>query len=93
MKKRDQILKKSSLGDISKQFAELQELSYKYDGLKVIGENKKEYMKSLIKDFAVSIKDDIRRTLVHFISLMKNIEYDVNSEIEVIFFELEIRQG
>lgn len=91
LKKRDQILKKNSQGDFSKQLAELKELSDKYDGLKDFGQGKKEAMKNLVRDFSVSIKDDIRRTLVHFISLLKNIEYDVNSEIEVLGYNLEIR--
>lgn len=79
-------MKKNHQGDFSKQLADLEELSKKYAGLKVFGENKKESMKNLIKDFSVSIKDDIRRTLVHFISLLKNVEYDVNAEIEVVIF-------
>ena len=84
LKKRDQILKKNVQGDISKQLADLEELSKKYDGLKVVAENKKESMKSMVTEFSTSIKDDIRRTLVHFISLLKNVEYDVNSEVEVV---------
>ena len=83
LKKRDLVLKKNNQGDFSKQLADLEELSKKYEGLKKFGENKKESMKNLIKDFSTSIKDDIRRTLVHFISLLKNVEYDVNAEIEV----------
>lgn len=83
LKKRDQILKKNAQGDCSRQLAELQELAAKYEGLKAFGETKKESMKELVKEFCASIKDDIRRTLVHFISLLKNVEYDVNAEIEV----------
>ena len=77
-------------GDISKQLADIQELSAKYEGLKVLGGNKKETMKTLVRDFSTSIKDDIRRTLVHFISLLKNVEYDVNAEVEVCSCHLEI---
>jgi hypothetical protein len=84
-------LKKNVQGDFSKQLAELEELSKKYDGLKVLAENKKESMKNMVADFSTSIKDDIRRTLVHFISLLKNVEYDVNAEVEVSYLLTEIR--
>lgn len=83
LKKKEQILKKNPQGDITKQLADLEELSAKYEGLKTLGVNKKENMKNQIRDFTASIKDDIRRTLVHFISLLKNVEYDVNAEVEV----------
>jgi seryl-tRNA synthetase len=91
LKKRDQILKKSVQGDISKQLADLEELSKKYDGLKAVAETKKEAMKNIVTVFSTSVKDDIRRTLVHFISLLKNVEYDVNAEVEVSYGLKEIR--
>lgn len=38
-------------------------------------------MRDLTEVILGGIKDDIRKTFVHYISLLKNIEYDVNQEV------------
>lgn len=83
-KKRETLFKKGGpQADDSIFVKDLGDLAYAYEDMKQTGDKKIDEMKGIVADFASSIKDDIRKTFVHFISLMKNIEYDVNTEIEV----------
>ena len=58
-----------------------------YEELKLAGDNKIDLFKDVAKEYVNYAKDDIRKTFVHFVSLMKNIEYDVNAELEVFLFQ------
>lgn len=55
-----------------------------YEDLKQAGDKKQQFLKQVATEYANTSKDDIRKSFVHFVSLMKNIEYDVNAELEVI---------
>lgn len=89
-KKRDLFLKKTGpQADDSIFVKDLGDLAFIYEDLKQTADKKKDEMKEIFSEFASTIKDDVRKTFVHFVSLLKNIEYDVNSEIEVDLVHLE----
>lgn len=93
-KRRDTLLKKNSTeAENLKLEADLNTLKIKYEDLK---QNSQEGIKSLsniLTETFSNSKDDVRKVFVHFISLLKNIEYDLNAELEVLFvYFLEIRQ-
>jgi len=48
-------------------------------------------LEGIVAENFSTIKDDIRRCYVHFISLLKNVEYDVNAELVVSSVHSEIR--
>lgn len=94
-KKREQVLKKQGPeADVSKFVKDLGDLALNYEELKLAGFKKQETMKAIATEYTTTQKDDLRKMFVHFVSQLKNIEYDVNAELEVrqIFKSLEVRQ-
>ena len=81
-KRREQQIKKvGEQSDDSKFKDEVKELELKYGLIKDKGQRNIDTMRDLTEVILGGIKDDIRKTFVHYISLLKNIEYDVNQEV------------
>lgn len=82
-KKRDAFVKKN--GDKpeedEKYKVELKELELKYTIVKDKSKLTVDKLADLSLSLMNSLKDDVRKSFVHYISLLKNIEYDVNSEL------------
>lgn len=77
--------KQGAEADVSKQVKDLGDIAMMYEELKIAADKKLDIFKEVAKEYVNSSRDDIRKTFVHFVSLMKNIEYDVNAELEVSY--------
>lgn len=82
--------KQADHADLAKQVKDLGDLAMHYEELKLAADKKLELFRDVAKEYASTAKDNIRKTFVHFVSLMKNIEYDVNAELEVVLIDKEI---
>ena len=82
-KKRDAALKKNGPDFVDpKLVQELEALSKKHESAKAQALQLEAGFKSQLQESFSNVKDDVRKSFVHFISLLKNIEYDLNAELE-----------
>lgn len=81
-KRRDAAVKKHGDGTDDEKFRfEMRDIEAKYDivkdRLKIVTEKFGDLSVALMG----SLKDDVRKAYIHYISLLKNLEYDMNSEL------------
>ncbi len=82
-KKRDASIKKNGPDFVDlKLVHDLEALGKKYEAVKKQAVQLEEAFKSQLQESFSNVKDDVRKSFVHFISLLKNIEYDLNAELE-----------
>jgi hypothetical protein len=82
-KKRDASIKKNGPDFVDlKLVHDLEALGKKYEAAKKQAVQLEEAFKSQLQESFSNVKDDVRKSFVHFISLLKNIEYDLNAELE-----------
>jgi EAL domain-containing protein (putative c-di-GMP-specific phosphodiesterase class I) len=82
-KKRDAAAKKLGPEFIDRKLIQdLENLGKKYQELKTRAVQLEDGFKAQLQDSFSNVKDDVRKSFVHFISLLKNIEYDLNAELE-----------
>lgn len=82
-RRRDAAIKKTPGADESKFELELTSLSKNYEQLHPMLDRNRAELEEIISTNFSTIKDDIRKCYVHFISMLKNVEYDVNAELVV----------